>query len=199
MKTIILNIAPKLAKPAVINTCVKTVYKLALENGARIIQNQQQSDTKHDPFCMYMHLMSSLLKAEKGTVFICEHDVLYPHDWLNHTPKEDHLSYHEHGYLYQIGSGFARRKASPLSTLCGDRDLLFDGFKKNLEQYYKIGKIMAVEPKMFPIERRMGYPYIDIRHGLNATGNRIMDYKKEPPNYWKGFNFNVFGNNPSQR
>jgi hypothetical protein len=192
MKTIILNIAPRLARSEIIDNCTDTIYDIVSSGHACIRQNVQNSEVESSVFAMYCHILSALYECHAGTVYICEHDVLYPIDWCDFTPLDGTLSYHGNGYIYQLGDGFMPRGNPPLSTLCGERDLLIDAFTKNLSEYFTTGKIKHSEPKSYPIVMRTGTPYIDIRHGLNATGSRSGKFTPEPPEEWKEYDFSVF-------
>lgn len=192
VKTIILNIAPRLAREEVIENCIKTVYDIVGDGSASIRQNIQNYEVESSVFAMHCHILSALYECPPGTVYICEHDVLYPRDWCDFTPLDGTVSYHGNGYIYQLGDGFMKRKHPPLSTLCADRDLLIEAFTNNLRQFYMEGKIKWCEPRDYPIVMRIGTPYIDIRHGLNATGSRDGVFTPEPPKEWKEYDFSVF-------
>ena len=191
MKSIILNVAPRLAPSRVIYECTRIVDRFE-EMGAFVVKNNHSKDAPHLILAIHLHILSGLHRCPSGTVFVMEHDVLYPDDWMDYEAPTDGPSYHGNGFYYSSEAGFFKRTGTPLSTLAGDRDYLIKAFTEKVKEYFVTGRIKWSEPKNNgKMHIRYGKPYIDIRHGGNITGGRAGK-AVECPKEWKGFDFNVF-------
>ena len=186
-KTILWNHAPKLVSDKISDQSFKTV--LAVDSFLEI--NEQNYTAPHGHFALYCNILCGLHRCYEGDVYLCEHDVLYPQDWCDYDIPAGKISYHQNGYFYKPGHGFAVRVGYPLSTLAGDRDLLIDVFKKKMHELLAVGRVKWAEPRAdaFDVVYRKGTPFIDIRHGGNFTGDRNLNFTKKAPRGWEDYCF----------
>jgi len=125
----------------------------------------------------YINLIAALNQCESGTVWICEHDVLYPPDWFDESLIESPITYAAHGY-YLTNRGYTNRNGAPMSTLAGDVDTIRRALTDKLKEHFAGGRVKWTEPgikdgyKTMRTLRKNVTPYIDVRHGGNFTGAR---------------------------
>lgn len=187
MKSIILNVAPKLAPASVISACTEIVDLFEME-GAHVVENTHNPSAPHNILAIHLHILSALHRCPSGTVFIMEHDVLYHPTHLDWEAKTGEMTYLSTGYYYFLeAKSFAFRSGNPLSTLAGDRDAMIKAFTERVGEHYRRGKIKKSEPEG---GFRLGHPYIDIRHGMNYSGSRL-GISAQKPFEWEGYDFNV--------
>ena len=155
--------------------CVQTVNACKSNDIVNIPQH-----TAPSLFAYYVNLLCGLQQCENNTVFICEHDVLYPPDWFDESLIKSPISYARNG-LFLSSKGYSKRNGTPLSTLAGDRDTIAEAMKEKIVQTVTRGKAKFSEPGIHDNFRGLlsvrdnPSPYVDVRHGANHTGARPTD------------------------
>jgi len=123
-----------------------------------------------DSLAILLQIMFGLEKSESETVFLAEHDVLYP---------KEHFELVTNGIGYNTSvyrlteKGYIKRGEMefPMATLFGKRDLLIEAIRKKIavwdlgKFFLEPGRNDGIKVKFYRTE----IPVIDIRHNSNFT------------------------------
>lgn len=121
--------------------------------------------------------LSGLNQCEYDTVFVCEWDCLYHETYFRRTVDPRNITYAQPSYYLLCRNNtwrFAKRRSVPLSSLAGNRDVIrkamfakFSAVAKtpNLRWRAEITKQEGLRIE----HHELAVPWIDIRHGKNAT------------------------------
>jgi len=123
-----------------------------------------------DSLAILLQIMFGLEKSESETVFLAEHDVLYP---------KEHFELVTNGIGYNTSvyrlteKGYIKRGEMefPMATLFGKRDLLIEAIRKKIA-VWDLGKFFLEPGRNDGIKvefYRTEIPVIDIRHNSNFT------------------------------
>lgn len=152
--------------------CVQTVNACDSDDIINVTQHSKPSLVAY-----YVNLLCGLQQCKNETVFVCEHDVLYPPSWFDESLIRSAISY-AHAGLYLSAKGYSPRNGTPLSTLAGDRDTIAEAVMGKIRAVVERGKAKHSEPGIgdefcgVVTLRTNPQPYIDVRHGANHTGTR---------------------------
>jgi len=132
---------------------------------------------------------------QNGTVYMCEHDCLYPpcHFELDDHPETSMYD----GSCYRLWKRFAYQNNSSkwvrhLSMAFGNRDTLLEGMQLLLEDHLHNGKTLIYEPGFGESTKHLKtklvfgrFPILDVRYGGNFTSSlhvKSTRYMRVP--YW---------------
>ena len=172
-----------------------------------IIIEQDESQPLHIN-SYYKNILKGLRKVKGNTVFIAEHDCLYPPGYFDQVPNQD-ISYCKNVY-YLTSTGYLQRKFSyaPFSTLIANKHVLKECIKRKMAMEAIRWYEPAIEDPGFKGEiewREQPYPVIDIRHDSNFTKNKqefvggveSLEPYGSAKDIWKAINDNTPATAPS--
>jgi hypothetical protein len=133
---------------------------------------------------MFEQILKGLEAMTSDIVFMAEHDVLYPSEHFDFTPKDPNVFYYDTRWIKVHTDGVAVSwTADQVSGLCAYRDLLIDHYKErvatfdegNFDRKFEPGS--GVQSEQWQAEK----PYIDLRTGHNLTYNKksLEDFRKK--------------------
>ena len=161
---------------------------------------------------MALQILMALEASTTDYVFFCEHDVLYHKNHFDYIPETDDIYYYNiNNYRWALGAPIAITYdgLTSLSSLCCNRELALEHYKKRLETIEKWGldKIRGREPRWARkfgyepgtkkrrrggfsdedhIKRMSEFPNVDIRHKWTFSKPKItLDSFKNKPNNWQ--------------
>jgi glycosyltransferase involved in cell wall biosynthesis len=142
--------------------------------------------SKRGYLTMAIQILSALEHSKSDYIFFCEHDVLYHPSHFDFIPPDrDTFYYNQNVWLVRVPDGHGLHyDVNQLSGLCGYRDQLIIHFRERVEMIKKEGfsRKMGFEPmthgriKWQTVYKyaswKSMWPNIDLKHGVNATGQR---------------------------
>ena len=152
---------------AIYETCMESVLRISM---GPVYDIRQRNGVRRGIRAMYVNVLAGLHQCEEGTVYICEHDVLYPDGYFDWRAGKGEITYAKYA-LFLLPDGWALRNTYALSSCAGDRDALIAAIEAKLVEHCKRGKVARVEPAPTGY-RDDGCQTVDIRHGQNYTGER---------------------------
>jgi hypothetical protein len=134
---------------------------------------------------IYNQIMAGLKKAKHDTIFLAEHDVLYPKSHFDLRPQ-DKIVYNSNVYHLTRDGYFKAPPVNFLSALVAKKEILTFGIQEKLKEIETTGRVVWAEPQgPNGCERVEGAdPIIDIRHGHNLTGMRSSEKYLEELKPW---------------
>lgn len=154
----------------IIRMASRASIRRAAGDYAKVIRITQRHTVRRGIRAMLINVLCALHQCQYDTVFIGEHDVLYPEGYFDYRAAAGDVTYAARA-LYLLPDGWAKRGSPALSSCAGNRDALIEAFDEILLQHCTRGKVSRVEPKATGL--RIGAECtVDIRHGANYTGLR---------------------------
>jgi hypothetical protein len=158
----------------------------------------------------YTKIVRGLMLAQHNTIFLAEHDVLYPVGYFDHSPRAGAFDYCRSVFRQNVHGFFPwwcnRHRPTLTSCVSASRALLCEEFAARLawvsasDKYPAGRRIVVDEPGVYwqewltdgqPIVARPefydldeGSSIIDIRHGHNLTGMRESETYLDHLPYW---------------
>lgn len=138
---------------------------------------------------MTKQILLGLDSINSAIVFIAEHDVFYPPDHFDFTPKDNNTIYYNQN-MWRIrtkdGANFRSKYNGAVSQLAGLKWTLRERFLERLDFFITRKPLLGLQGfnwyKYEPLGGRSPWckfgswvsliPTLDIRHGGNLTGNR---------------------------
>jgi hypothetical protein len=132
---------------------------------------------------MFEQILKGLEAMESDTVFMAEHDVLYPPEHFDFVPKDDSVYYDINWWKIHPDGLTIHWDADQVSGMCAPRDKLIAYYKWRVETFDKKNFDRKFEPLSGEGSKqwKAPVPHIDIRHGKNLTYNKrsINDFRKK--------------------
>ena len=154
-------------------------------------ENHIWTPKKHPYSNIYGQILKGIGLAKYETVFLAEHDVLYPESHFDlkdsQELKEGYILYNSNVYHLNKQGFFKAHDHNFLSTLVSDRYTLDRGIRAKLRELYKTHRVIWAEPEGPNGYKRIEgeHPIVDIRHESNLTGSRTStSYETHAQNFW---------------
>lgn len=147
--------------------CLERLKRQASEGKHQFVHIEQEADKPLHINSFYSNILKGIRKAKGQTVFLVDHDVLYPDGYFEQTAKAD-ISYCKNVF-YLTPTGYLLRKFNyaPMSTLIANKNVLKAGVKRKMKmeaiRWFEIG-IEDPEYKGEIEYREYPQPVVDIRH-----------------------------------
>ncbi len=150
--------------------CLENLKRVA--GGNKIIKVENPVGARRSRKQIYENILAGIAEAKSRTIFIAEHDVIYPSGYFD--AKVSGLSYSKN-VIYLSADGYIERSIgfAPLSTLAGSKSKI----KAAILAKKKVKNPKWTEPGICDsfedeVNFRKTDTLIDIRHGGNFTGAR---------------------------
>jgi hypothetical protein len=122
---------------------------------------------------LYQQILAGISEAKTDSVALAEHDVLYPAGYHDELLARAGAGACFNTNVWRLNSnGYFRDENSRLlSNYGGRRDVVRSRIEEKLSEVRRHGRVATAEPEGDP-EISTPIPTVDIRHGMNWTGNR---------------------------
>jgi hypothetical protein len=122
---------------------------------------------------LYEQILAGISEAKTDLVALAEHDVLYPPGYHDELLGRAGTGACFNTNVWRLNSnGYFRDENSRLlSNYGGRRDVVRSRIEEKLSEVRRCGRVATAEPAGDP-EIATPLPTVDIRHGMNWTGNR---------------------------
>lgn len=124
---------------------------------------------------MFKQILTALEASKSDIVFFCEHDVLYPKEHFEFTPRHKTKFYYDLNWWKVRADGLAVHwDAVQVSGLCCYRKLAIRYYKKRIAEFDPVEFDRKFEPTVDTEFETWwaSVPHIDIRHDRNLTYNK---------------------------
>jgi hypothetical protein len=158
------------------------------------IPNQENNLLWEKSSCPYRNIYGQislgLSSAKYNTIFLAEHDVLYPDSHFDlrncQEIQEGKIVFNSNVYHLTKSGIFKAQGCNFLSTLVSDKNILAGGIRAKLRELNSTGQVLWCEPEGINGYKRIEGkdPVLDIRHTRNLTGTRESDSYIEKIAMW---------------
>ena len=133
--------------------------------------------------CYFKQILAGLEAMASDIVFMAEHDVLYPPEHFDFTPKEHKIYYDVNWWKIHSDGLAVSWEADQVSGLCAYREDLLKYYRERVETFNPETFDRKFEPDSGTGSEqwKASVPYIDIRTGRNLTYNKrkIEHFRKK--------------------
>lgn len=124
--------------------------------------------------CYFKQILKGLETLTSDTVFIAEHDCLYPKEHFEFIPPDSKIYYDVNWWKIHEDGLAVSWKADQVSGVCAPRNLLLKWYGSRVATFDPNNFDRKFEPMSGEGSEQWeaSVPYIDIRHGRNLTYNK---------------------------
>ena len=161
------------------------IRKIAEDKGMELVSSSRKpmvnmgknvvTDMPRSYLCMFNQILKGLEAMESDIVFMAEHDVLYPPEHFDFTPKDKNTFYYDQNWWKVHPDGVAVHwDAEQVSGLCAYRETLIEHYRWRVETFNKDNFDRKFEPYQDnkAVTWKAAVSHIDVRHGRNLTYNK---------------------------